>query len=266
MFDQRCVNTVSGRFWLLLFLRFVFRIQLANIFFRLRVCECPLALWQLNFWSLVSTVRVLFRWKHFLYLNSCFATRNSISVRYFALRFFVRRDCVHKSFDLTIHVKLQKTSETSKSFWALKAIYSLVQCNPLLKHRTIFHHGICSHVLGNEKVHPYHVPSRKKTSPILREINSNFKELAIFPRRIKGIDSQKFSRIAEAILEPKIGHVTVTRVCYRWWPDKPRIVWRYKIDMMLFTYTVCLHLEQAFETVLKEMKLDIDVLEETFAL
>ena len=29
---------------------------------------------------------------------------------------------------------------------------------------------------------------------------------------------------------------------------------------------VCLHLEQAFETVLKEMKLDIDVLEETFAL
>ena len=28
----------------------------------------------------------------------------------------------------------------------------------------------------------------------------------------------------------------------------------------------CLHLEQAFETVLKEMNLDIDVLEETFAL
>ena len=36
--------------------------------------------------------------------------------------------------------------------------------------------------------------------------------------------------------------------------------------MMLFIYTVCLHLEHAFETVLKEMKLDIDVLEETFAL
>ena len=37
---------------------------------------------------------------------------------------------------------------------------------------------------------------------------------------------------------------------------------------MLFTYTVCLHddLEQAFETLLKKMKLDIDVLEETFAL
>ena len=49
-------------------------------------------------------------------------------------------------------------------------------------------------------------------------------------------------------------------------PDKPRIVLRYKIDMLLFVYTVCLHLEQAFETVLKEMKLDRDVLEETFAL
>ena len=34
----------------------------------------------------------------------------------------------------------------------------------------------------------------------------------------------------------------------------------------MLLYTVCLHLEQAFETVLNEMKLDIDVLEETFAL
>ena len=31
-------------------------------------------------------------------------------------------------------------------------------------------------------------------------------------------------------------------------------------------YTHCLHFEQAFETVLKEMKLDIDVLEETIML
>ena len=126
----------------------------------------------------------------------------------------MRRDCVHKSFNLTIHVKLQKTSETIKSFGALKAIYNFVQCNPLLKYRTIFHHGSCSHVLGNEKVHAYQVPSQKKTSPILREINPNFKELAIFPSRIKGIDSRKFSRIANAVSEPKIGHVTVRRVCY----------------------------------------------------
>ena len=31
-------------------------------------------------------------------------------------------------------------------------------------------------------------------------------------------------------------------------------------------YTVCLHLEQTFETVLEEMKLDTEVLEETFTL
>ena len=37
-------------------------------------------------------------------------------------------------------------------------------------------------------------------------------------------------------------------------------------DVTIFIHTVCLHLEQAFETVLKEMRLDIDVLEETFAL
>ena len=35
---------------------------------------------------------------------------------------------------------------------------------------------------------------------------------------------------------------------------------------LLFIDAVCLHLEQAFETVLKEVKLDIDVLEETVAL
>ena len=51
----------------------------------------------------------------------------------------MRCDCVHRSCDLNIHVKLQKTSETAKSF--------------------------------------------------LREINPNFKEVAIFPIRIKGIDS-----------------------------------------------------------------------------
>ena len=46
-----------------------------------------------------------------------------------------------------------------------------------------------------------------------------------------------------------------------------------KKNMLLFiflfrkrVYTVCLHLEQTFETVLEEMKLDTDVLEETFTL
>ena len=42
-----------------------------------------------------------------------------------------------------------------------------------------------------------------------------------------------------------------------------------KINMLLLVrewYTVCLHLEQVFETLVEEMKLDTDVLEETFAL
>ena len=67
-------------------------------------------------------------------------------------------------------------------------------------------------MLGNKKVHKYQVPSQKKTSPILQEINSTFKELAIFPSRIKGIDSRKFPRIANTISDPKIGHVAVRRV------------------------------------------------------
>ena len=64
-----------------------------------------------------------------------------------------------------------------------------------------FSSGSCNHVLGNEKVHTYQVLPQKKKK---REINSNFKELAIFPRRIKGIDSQKFSRIANAISEQRL--------------------------------------------------------------
>ena len=32
-----------------------------------------------------------------------------------------------------------------------------------------------------------------------------------------------------------------------------------------YVYTVCFHLEQALETVFEEMRLDTDVLEETFA-
>ena len=35
-----------------------------------------------------------------------------------------------------------------------------MQYNPLLKHHTIFHHSSCSHVLGNTKVHAYHVQAQ----------------------------------------------------------------------------------------------------------
>ena len=38
------------------------------------------------------------------------------------------------------------------------------------------------------------------------------------------------------------------------------------IFLLLHKYTLFMHLEQAFETLLEEMKLDTDALEETFAL
>ena len=72
-----------------------------------------------------------------------------------------------------------------------------MQYNPLLKHRT----GSCSHVLGSTKVLAYHVEAQ--------EINSNFKEHAIFRSRIKTFVSRKFSRITNTISGPKIGP------CYR---------------------------------------------------
>ena len=52
-------------------------------------------------------------------------------------------------------------------------------------------------------------------------------------------------------------------------PNKPRIVLRYKIKhavACMRVCTVCMHLEQAFETLFEKMKLDTDVLEETFSL
>ena len=73
-----------------------------------------------------------------------------------------------------------------------------------------------------------------------------------------------------AISEQKISHVMdvyVTADLYQARPDKPKIFWRYERNNAVDcsrVYTVCLHLEQAFETLLKEMKIDTDVPEETF--
>ena len=164
MFDQQCVNNVSRCFSLLLFLWLVFQIQLADIFFQLPVCECPLALSQLNFWWSVSIVSVFF-------VGNIACTWIAVSQFGIASQFDILPFAFCETwlwtwrFDLNIHIKLQKTSETSKRFSALKAIYRLMQCNPLLKHRTICHHGSCSHKLGNETVHVYQVPLRKKNKP-----------------------------------------------------------------------------------------------------
>ena len=115
MFKTRQCVTVSRHSSLLLFFGLSFEFFLLIFFFRLPVCEWPSALLQLNFWSLVSIQGVfqletlLLIWP--LDLNCSFAIHDSISVWYFA-----RRNSVQKSFNLNIHVKLQKTSETPKSF------------------------------------------------------------------------------------------------------------------------------------------------------
>ena len=73
-----------------------------------------------------------------------------------------------------------------------------------------------------------------------------------------------------AISEQKISHVTdvyVTAVLYQARLDKPQnylaLRNKHAVDSSL-VYTVFMHLEQEFETLLEEMKLDTDVLEETF--
>ena len=75
-----------------------------------------------------------------------------------------------------------------------------------------------------------------------------------------------------AISKQKIIHVMdvyVTADLYQARLDKPKIFWRYEITMLLivheYTLFVCIKLlEQAFETLLEEMKLDTDVPEKTF--
>ena len=163
MFDQRRVNKVSRRFSLLLFLWLVFQIQLAYIF-SIACLWMSIGIITVEFLVIGVYSQCVFCWKHCLYLNCCFTIRNSISVWYFPFAFCETWLWTWR-FDLNIHIKLQKTSETSKRFRALKAIYRLVQCNPLLKHRTICHHSSCSHKLDNETVHVYQVPSWKRHKP-----------------------------------------------------------------------------------------------------
>ena len=126
-------------------LQLVFWILLAN-FFQLPVWECTSALSQLStysqgvFFAGNCTCNLTF-WPELL----SFAIRDCISVWYFTLQ----HDCPHKSFDLSIRVKLQKTLETSNSFEN-----NIVSCNTICfwhKHRTIFPHGSCSHVLLQNK-------------------------------------------------------------------------------------------------------------------
>ena len=50
---------------------------------------------------------------------------------------------------------------------------------------TICHHGSCSHMLGNKKVHAYHVPSRKKTA---QRLTQTLKNAIYLPSGITGFE------------------------------------------------------------------------------
>ena len=110
----------------------------------------------------------------------------------------------------------------------------------------------------------------EKTSPILWEILYFLVELkTLFVDSFQGSQTQ-FQSQRLVMLQTDI-HVTAD-LYHAKQPDKPRLVWRKKKHAVVYllactwVYTVCLHLEQAFKTVLEEMKLDTDVLEETFTL
>ena len=117
---QWCVTTVSRRFSLLLFFSLSFKFYL-SIFF-----DCLFVNVYQHYPSWMSGYRclqsegVFFTWNFTCNLTSWLELlfsqiHNSITVWCFALCFFLRRDCVHKSFNFNIHLRLQKTSETSKS-------------------------------------------------------------------------------------------------------------------------------------------------------
>ena len=79
-------------------------------------------------------------------------------------------------------------------------------------------------MLGNEKVHTYHVPSRKKAGKFFKRLPQTLKNTLNFVLE-KNIVSLKFSRTMNAISEQKISHVTdvyVTAVLYQARPDKPK--------------------------------------------
>ena len=127
----RCVNEVSRCFSLLLFIGISLN-STSQFFFRLPLCECPLALSRLNVCSFVSKARVFFAgnfncnltsWLILLFSRYTYAIAPQFI---FCPSLFMGWDCVPNSFDLNIHArKLQKPSS------ALKTSFSIVQYNLL---------------------------------------------------------------------------------------------------------------------------------------
>ena len=148
---------------------------------------------------------------------------------------------------MNICVKLQKTSETSKSYEnniLSCAIHTAFEINIAQFFITVV--GSSSHVLGNKKVK--RIMFHRGFYEIISKA-STFQERAKFPSRIITIVSQKDLRITNVISGQKTSHVMDGRVCYSWSlssqvADKPRIVWRYKMNILLlvdeYTPFVCI--------------------------
>ena len=101
---------------------------------------------------------------------------------------------------------------------------------------------ILSHVLGNEKVHAYHVPLQKKAAEFYDRLPQTLKNVLNFVVE-KAIVSLKFSRITNAIECKRLWSCATVNL-YQARPDKPKIIWRYKINMLLivheYTLFVCI--------------------------
>ena len=158
-------------------------------------------------------------------------------------------------------------------FSSLKVIYILSKQHATPKRQVkfkIFFYltvDILSHMLGDTKVHAYHVPQQKRATEFYEGLPQTLKSTLNFVLEKKTVVSLKFSRIMNAISEQKISHVTdgyVTADLYQARPDKPKIFWHYEITMLLIVHEYTLFVCIWSRTLLEEMKLDTHVLEETF--
>ena len=66
------------------------------------------------------------------------------------------KDC-YSSSEISVHVYTCKASENFRNLQELLSFET-----PVMQSAFEFHHGSCSHVLGNEKVHAYQVPLQIK--------------------------------------------------------------------------------------------------------
>ena len=109
---------------------------------------------------------------------------DSTSVLYFALRFL---------WDVIAYIIVSIWIYMLENFRNLQVLWKQVLVLAIQSARVIFHHGSCSHVLGNNKF--TRIMFAEKHSPILREITLNFKESTKFPSRIKTIVSRQGSTL-----------------------------------------------------------------------